>query len=243
MAPVRYGRLAASSATSLTTCFWGRTRNLHASASRKRERRSTARSERDPAARFDGTNDALIVSDAPDYAGNVPYTFEMWVRPLHIDGTYRYLMSRETTSAGQRQGTGVWLSSAGLGFKRISARTKTGVTYMPGLPVGAWSYVVATYDGQVMRLYVDGTEVGSRVSTASLAQFAGPTVIGAGSKSGYFQGDIDEVAAYPKALARAHFIAHYAAATSTPCTDILGASGSTYTPALADLVATSLPSP
>ena len=189
----------------------------------------------DPAARFDGTNDALIVPDAPDYAGNVPYTFEMWVRPLHIDGTYRYLMSRETTSAGQRQGTGVWLSSAGLGFERISAGAKTGVTYMPGLPVGAWSYVVATYDGQVMRLYVDGTEVGSRVSTASLAQFAGPTVIGAGSKSGYFQGDIDEVAAYPKALARAHFIAHYAAATSTPCTDILGASGSTYTPALADL--------
>jgi hypothetical protein len=194
--------------------------------------------ESDPAAAFDGKTSALTVAGAPDYAGTVPYTLELWVRPQTIDGTYRFLISREETTATGRQGTGVWLSSTGLGFERWTNGVAQTVHYSAGLPVGAWSHVTATYDGAIMRLYVNGSQVGSRETSAALiAQPAGSTAIGAGAggRSGFFAGDIDEVALYSRAVIRSHVSAHVTAATSAPCAPISGAGGSTYTPILADL--------
>jgi hypothetical protein len=194
--------------------------------------------ENDPAAAFDGKTSALEVSGAPDYGGTGPYTLELWIRPQTIDGTYRFLISREESTSAGRQGTGVWLSSTGLGFERWINGVSSTVHYTAGLPVGMWSYVTATYDGAVMRLYVNGSLVGSRETSAALiAQPGGSTVIGAGAggHSGFFAGDIDEVALYPRAIIRSHVSAHEAAATSAPCTPIAGAGGSTYTPVLADL--------
>jgi hypothetical protein len=34
------------------------------------------------------------------------------------------------------------------------------------LPLNAWSHLAATYDGQTLRLYVNGAEAGSRAQTA-----------------------------------------------------------------------------
>jgi hypothetical protein len=194
--------------------------------------------EGDPAAAFDGKTSALTLSGAPDYAGTRPYTLELWVRPHTIDSTYRFLIAREDTTAAGRQGTGVWLSSSGLGFERWTNGVASTVHYAAGLPLGKWSAVTATYDGQTMRLYVNGSQVGSRETSAALiAQPAGPTEIGAGAggHAGFFSGDIDEVALYPRAIIRSHVSVHQAAATSAPCATITGATGSTYTPVLADL--------
>jgi hypothetical protein len=193
--------------------------------------------ESDPAAVFDGKASALSVPAAPDYAGVQPYTLELWVRPQKIDGTYRFLLAREQTTAAGRQGTGIWLSSAGLGFERWSNGVVASIHYTAGLPLGAWSQVTATYDGETMRLYVDGAQVGSRETTAPLLGEPGATEIGAGAggHAGFFAGAVDEVASYPRALIRSHVSAHYTAATSQPCQTIAGASGASYVPQLADL--------
>ena len=193
--------------------------------------------EADPAAVFDGKTSALSVPGAPDYSGAQPYTLELWVRPQTVDGIYRFLFAREQTTAAGRQGTGIWLSSAGLGFERWSNGTVANVHYAAGLPLGAWSLVAATYDGQTMRLYVNGAQVGSRETRAPLAAEPGPSEIGAGAggRAGLFAGALDQVASYPRALIRSHVSAHYAAASSAPCAAIAGASGASYTPQLADL--------
>jgi hypothetical protein len=193
--------------------------------------------ESDPAAAFDGKTSALAVSGAPDYAGTAPYTLELWVRPHTIDGTFRFLISREQTTAAGRQGTGIWLSSTGLGFERWTDGVASTVHYAAGLPLGTWSQVTATYDGALMRLYVNGSQVGSRETSAALPALSAPTAIGAGAgaHSGFFAGDIDEVSLYPRAIIRSHVSAHRAAAAGAPCTAIAGARVSTYTPVLADL--------
>jgi hypothetical protein len=193
--------------------------------------------EGDPAAAFDGKTSALTVAGAPDYAGTQSYTLELWVRPQTIDGSYRFLISREETTATGRQGTGIWLSSSGLGFERWTNGVSSTVHYTAGLPVGKWSAVTATYDGATMRLYVNGSQVGSHETSTPLLAQDGPTAIGAGAGGhvDFFSGDIDEVALYSRAIIRGHVSAHHAAATSTPCATISGASGSTYTPVLADL--------
>jgi hypothetical protein len=191
----------------------------------------------DPAATFDGATSALAVPAAPDYQGTQAYSVELWVRPHTIDHTYRFLFSRESSTSAGRQGTGIWLSSTGLGFERWRDGVSTSVDYALGLPKNAWSQVVATYDGATMRLYVNGSLVGSRAATTSLLSQATSSEIGVGSggHSGFFAGDIDEVSLYSHALARAHVAAHAAAATAAPCTTIPGATSSTYTPVVADL--------
>jgi hypothetical protein len=193
--------------------------------------------ESDPAAAFDGKTSALAVSAAPDYAGVAPYTLELWVRPHTVDGTFRFLISREETTAAGRQGTGIWLSSTGLGFERWTNGVASTVHYAAGLPVGTWSQVTAAYDGALMRLYVNGSQVGSRETSTAMPALSGPTAIGAGAgaHSGFFAGDIDEVSLYPRAIIRSHVSAHHVAGAGAPCTAIAGAGSSTYTPVLADL--------
>jgi Heparinase II/III-like protein/Concanavalin A-like lectin/glucanases superfamily/Heparinase II/III N-terminus len=193
--------------------------------------------EHDPAAEFDGKTSAVTVPGAPDYAGVQPYTLELWVRPRAIDGSYRFLIAREQTTSAARQGTGIWLSSAGLGFERWSNGAVASIRDTAGLALAAWSEVTATYDGQTMRLYVNGAQVGSRETTAPLLSEPGPTELGAGTgaHAGFFAGELDEVASYPRALIRSHVSAHYAAATVSPCTAIAGANSASYTPQLADL--------
>ncbi len=190
------------------------------------------------AAAFDGKTSAVsLAAGATDYAGVQPYTLELWVRPQTIDGTYRFLISHEQTTAAGRQGTGIWLSSHGLGFERWVNGVDASVDYAAGLTVGAWSHVAATYDGSTMRLYVNGVQVGSRAGPAPLAAITEPGWIGAGAggRSGFFSGALSEVAVYPRAILRSHVAAHLSAARSTPCATIDGASGATYVPVAADL--------
>ncbi len=188
-------------------------------------------------AAFDGSTSAVTVPGVSDAPGVSPYTFELWVRPSAVDGVYRFPISQEETVAGQRQGTGIWLSTAGLGFERWSGGVSSSITYAAGLAVGVWSQVVASYDGSTMRLFVNGVQIGSRATTAPISPVSAPTAIGAGAggHSGFFDGDLADVAIYPQAIARAHVAARYADATHPPCASIAGAEESTYTPALADL--------
>jgi hypothetical protein len=188
-------------------------------------------------ASFDGSSSAVTVPPDGSGSGTSPYTFELWARPTSVDGVYRFLVSHEETLAGKREGTGIWLSKSGLGFERWSGGVGASITDAKGLPLNTWSQVSASFDGTTMRLYVDGVLVGSRATAAPLSALAGPLVIGAGAgaRTGFFAGDLADVALYPGARARAHVAAHYAAGDHAPCSPIAGATSAIYTPTLADL--------
>ena len=61
---------------------------------------------------------------------------------------------------------------------------------------------------------VNGKQLASHATTVSLPAVAGASELGAaaGGSSGFLAGDLDEIAVYPLALARAHVAAHDAAA-------------------------------
>jgi len=83
---------------------------------------------------------------------------------------------------------------------------------------GDWHHVVATLSGEGQRLYVDGELVGSTTSTTSAQAYLGYWRIGGDNLSGWpnrpssdwFDGAIDEVAVYDRALTPAQISAHYA---------------------------------
>jgi hypothetical protein len=87
---------------------------------------------------------------------------------------------------------------------------------------GSWHHLVGTYDGTIVRLFVDGALVGSSAAPqpGGLAYQAGGVAIGRdGDNAGsYFQGSLDEVAIYAQALPNASVQAHYRAGGGTALT-------------------------
>ena len=119
--------------------------------------------------RFDGVNDdedgdgkgdadGLIVSDEGELAPKQGLTVEAWVKPERLPG-YMGVLTRDS---GGRYNFHV--SGTGLYFNMLMAReggTAWGrLTVGSVLVLGKWQHLAATYDGEAIRLYVNGVDVG-----------------------------------------------------------------------------------
>jgi hypothetical protein len=124
-----------------------------------------------------------------------------------------------TTGAASQWFGGVWKYAAyGLGwegwddgwqFKLWSG----GSTYMAtasntAAVAGEWYHVVGTYDGNVMKLYINGEEAASNTIGSHTID---ATTVGLwiGWMSGYWDGNLDEVAIYNAALSPTTVESHY----------------------------------
>ena len=69
------------------------------------------------------------------------------------------------------------------------------------LPLNAWSHLAATFDGAVVRLFVNGVQAGSLPVSGSMAASTGALRLGGNGVWGeWFAGLIDEVRVYNRAL-------------------------------------------
>ena len=72
------------------------------------------------------------------------------------------------------------------------------------MPLNAWSHLATTFDGSVVRLFVNGVQAGSLAFTGSMAASTGVLRLGGnGIWSEWFAGLIDEVRVYNRALSAA----------------------------------------
>lgn len=108
-------------------------------------------------------------------------------------------------SAGQNNNYGLWMTTS----QKISGgfETSSGADNYVTSPAtynnGQWHYGVVSYDGTIVRLYVDGAQVGT-LSTSASPETSGtlPLRVGANSRSidRFFTGSIDEVRVWNRAL-------------------------------------------
>ncbi len=157
---------------------------------------------------FNGSGDRLIVG-TPDVAGN-QLTITAWIRADDFGVADARILSKARSSQEQDH---LWMLStvqqggqAHLRFRvRAGGTTSTLVGSGQALRPGEWTFVSATYDGQAMRLFVDGRRVGMMPKSGSIA--TAPSMLAAignqpaGDRS--FDGLIDEVRLYSRALSRA----------------------------------------
>jgi hypothetical protein len=169
------------------------------------------------ALQFDGEEDCVSVPDSASLQLGDEFTLEAWVKPvspLHADpiiykesgGGYSYSLGLGYTQDGRLEG---WAED--------ESEEQEHVVSPAPLSSRKWTHVAYTYDGDKMRLYVDGTLVATKeVGTASFAS-DGPLSIGCSPDTHeFFGGRIDEPRVYERALSGTEIAADMEAPIQTP---------------------------
>jgi hypothetical protein len=150
---------------------------------------------------FDGSGDYVEVPDSATLRpSNV--TVECWVKSSTIK-SYQYIVAKYYTGGYASYGlyTG---SSKGLFFYVSDGGYALSNDAGTGVWDGNWHHIAGTYNGSTLRLYVDGSEVGTGKSvTKTIGYNTGKLYIGtygAGINMFNFTGLIDEVRIWDEAL-------------------------------------------
>jgi hypothetical protein len=148
---------------------------------------------------FDGVNDWVTIEHTPSLALSTGLTLEAWVYPTATADGVHTVVAKE-----QPNGLGYFLRANSGTVPPATGVFVEGEQVLLGeasLPVNTWTHLAATYDGTRQRLHVNGVEVASRPQTGPIEGANHPLRIGGNSVVGeYFQGWIDEVRIYNRAL-------------------------------------------
>ena len=142
------------------------------------------------------------------------FTVEAWANVTGGAGTWRAVASSRD-----------WFNSAHYGYVLYASTSNTwqfwvasGGTWqiLSGGPIatGQWTHLVASFDGTTMRIYVNGTLVGSKTILSFGPNTRQRLLIGAGgfgTPEYFFPGSIVELVVYPDALAAHRVLDHYSA--------------------------------
>jgi hypothetical protein len=172
--------------------------------------------EANAAAGLGGTDDAYVdAGDVLDFEAGAPFSLEAWIQPDEFANPYpRLVMKEATDDSGNRQGYLLYISreTGRLGFERWRDGEANVVTTIEPIPLGEVTHVVAVYDGQAMRLYIDGEGIAEVPAGLGLSDTPFPFRIGARADgSSPFTGVVDEVAVYETALDAETIQAHFQA--------------------------------
>lgn len=144
------------------------------------------------AARFNGTTSAVDIANSPSL--NPDYmTAEAWIRTTQTSGNAS-IISKDHPASGR-----VWqfrVKDGDLEF--IVFNSSSNLSVMSDIPIatGEWRHVAGAWDGDVIRVYVDGELRGSAPFSGTLRAGGGNNVfIGRmqTANPSYFEGEMDEV--------------------------------------------------
>jgi concanavalin A-like lectin/glucanase superfamily protein/Big-like domain-containing protein len=152
---------------------------------------------------FDGTDDRVDLGSLGTFYQS-GFTMEAWVKKATDTKKDVAVLG---TFTGGGAGPMIWVDhlegryrlTAGIGLDNYLDSGQTPVA-------DTWQHLAVTYDGTVARFYIDGTEVASR----TISSFGGSNTWRVGAYDatpfGFFDGVIDEVRIYSRALTAAEIV-------------------------------------
>jgi hypothetical protein len=182
---------------------------------------------------FDGVNDLIDCGDpingSLDFGTNVDFSISLWIKTTMIPtgDTWPEIICKDTWPSTPRIGYEILLELKGQG--RISSSILTG-------PVGGcnlfsdrlmndnrWHHVVSIRSGTSTLMYIDGTLEGSRQCSNSNLSSNAKLIIGNHETYFYslipFQGNIDDILIYNRALSAFEIQELYAGYVQPTCYD------------------------
>jgi hypothetical protein len=160
---------------------------------------------------FDGVDDYVDVVPFPQFGSTQPFSLCAWIRRTSVGGEEPYILNNMDSSHA-----GIGLSSDG----DTTFVTVGGADGGPGqatawdyenIADGKWHFIVGTYDGSALVLYVDGEW---RAANSSFSSYTGSDWnmnIGRMEQGAryYFDGSIDEARIYDRALSESEILEIY----------------------------------
>ena len=162
---------------------------------------------------FNGNNVQVPSTSNLSFGGSLPFTVSAWVF-INASGSYPMVINKGN-AGGCLETYALLLASNTLSprFETVSSGTCAGQHSIIVSPVStlAWHLFTGTFDGTNMILFVDGVSVGSMNISASLP-LANSSVLEIGNDPNgqSFNGSIDDVRIYNRALSAAGIAALYA---------------------------------
>ncbi len=156
---------------------------------------------------FDGVNDMVTVPDVSSLDLTSGMTLEAWVKP-----NAGSLSGWKTILLKESPGGLAYALYGNQGVQRpgveINASANYESTGTAALSTTAWTHVAATYDGAILRFYVNGTQRSTRAASGNILLSNGALRIGGNTVWGeWFNGGIDEVRVYAGVLTAAEIVA------------------------------------
>jgi len=151
---------------------------------------------------FNGTSNLVLIPNSASINVSAAMTLEGWIFPTAVQSGWRTILQRETDAytLNASSDAGPLFPAGGGTF----GGSGTWINGTSGSPVNAWTHVALTYDGATLKLYVNGVQVASTPRTGAVQTNGNPLRIGGNVPYGeFFQGLIDEVRVYNRALSQA----------------------------------------
>jgi len=140
---------------------------------------------------FDGVNDSVKIADSPNL-NPTKITIEAWVKSSNWAGqTHPAIVAK-----GINEEYLLWKSNDAVGNEKFAFRLGRNIVTVYGSTTvqnDVWYHVAATYDGNEVKLYVNGSLEGIQSIATVIPDGVNPVTIGGGVNSNYLRGNIDEV--------------------------------------------------
>ena len=154
------------------------------------------------ALRFDGKNDFIVIQDSTLSRSHSEMTISAWIKPVSLDHEKNIVIFNRS---GDGQSFSLAFKNDGkvLSFGKSGKNNKE--TNFPVVPDflldDKWHHVACNYDGSFANLYLDGKLLGSQLWSGIISSGCDDICIGSnGGNNCFFNGDIDEVALFNRAL-------------------------------------------
>jgi PKD repeat protein len=184
----------------------------------------------DTASTFNGTNTGWMAS-SPQHNPPDIFSLEAWFKTTTVTGGRIVGWSnRNTQGSSSRHDRQIYMDNLGrVHFGTRPTNLRLVVSSTNSYNDGAWHHAVGSLSSAGLKLYVDGVEVASRSDVTAAEHLSlgywrigGDTVNGwpSAPSSGYFNGNIDEVAVYKHVLTPTEVAAHYSAGSGAGAPNI-----------------------
>lgn len=163
---------------------------------------------------FDGDGDYVSIPDSASLDITEAITIDAWIFRADA-GSNQGLLKKGPPGANGVYSLALYLNR--FHFLLNIADLNMGSTAT--IPVGVWTHVAATYDGATAKIYINGALDASQAYSGPIATDDNPLRLGlyGAPNYGYFNGQIDELEIFNRALSSGEINAIYTAGSAGKC--------------------------